>query len=84
MKRFIICVISVIVLMALPARTFASPQDNTSSPLVELDGLKNRIQENDPSVRDTFTELHAHFAAHPNDYEHARFLNIKSYFYILS
>ncbi len=83
MKRFIICVISVIVLMALPARTFASPQDNTSSPLVELDGLKNRIQENDPSVRDTFTELHAHFAAHPNDYEHARFLNIKSYFYIL-
>ena len=77
------CVISVIVLMALPARTFASPQDNTSSPLVELDGLKNRIQENDPSVRDTFTELHAHFAAHPNDYEHARFLNIKSYFYIL-
>lgn len=83
MKRFIICVISVIVLMALPARTFASPQDNTSSPLVELDGLKNRIQENDPSVQDTFTELHAHFAAHPNDYEHARFLNIKSYFYIL-
>ena len=83
MKRFIMCVISVIVLMALPARTFASPQDNTSSPLVELDGLKNRIQENDPSVRDTFTELHAHFAAHPNDYEHARFLNIKSYFYIL-
>ena len=45
MKRFIICVISVIVLMALPARTFASPQDNTSSPLVELDGLKNRLSE---------------------------------------
>ena len=83
MKRFVLCVISVIVLMTLSARAFAAPQDNTSSPIVQLDGLKTRIQENDPSVQSAFTELHAFFAAHPNDYEHARFLNIKSYFYIL-
>lgn len=83
MKRFVLCVISVIVLMTLSARAFGAPQDNTSSPIVQLDGLKTRIQENDPTVQSAFSELHAFFAAHPNDYEHARFLNIKSYFYIL-
>lgn len=83
MKRFVLCVISVIVLMTLSARAFGAPQDNTPSPIVQLDGLKTRIQENDPTVQSAFSELHAFFAAHPNDYEHARFLNIKSYFYIL-
>lgn len=83
MKRLVLCVISVIFLITLSARAFAAPQDNTSSPIVQLDGLKTRIQENDPSVQSAFTELHAFFAAHPNDYEYARFLNIKSYFYIL-
>ena len=83
MKRFVLCIISVIALMTLPARAFAAPQDSTSSPIVQLNGLKTRIQENDPSVQDTFAELHAFLAAHPNDFEHARFLNIKSYFYIL-
>ena len=83
MKRFVLCIISVIVLMTLSARAFATPQDSTSSPIVQLNGLKTRIQENDPSVQDTFAELHAFLAAHPNDFEHARFLNIKSYFYIL-
>ncbi|WP_052235419.1 response regulator [Alteromonas marina] len=69
--------------MTLSARAFGAPQDNTPSPIVQLDGLKTRIQENDPTVQSAFSELHAFFAAHPNDYEHARFLNIKSYFYIL-
>ncbi|WP_334022287.1 tetratricopeptide repeat-containing hybrid sensor histidine kinase/response regulator [Alteromonas sp. S015] len=83
MKRFVLCVFSAIALMTLTARAFAAPQDSTSSPIAQLDELKTRIQENDPSVRNTFAELNTFFAAHPNDYEHARFLNIKSYFHIL-
>ena len=83
MKRFVLYVISAMALMTLSASVFAVRQDSASSSIVKLDGLKTRIQENDPTVQNTFTELHAFFAAHPNDYEHARFLNVKSYFYIL-
>ena len=83
MKRFVLCALSAIALMTLTARAFAAPQDSTSSPIAQLDELKTRIQENDPFVRNTFAELNTFFAAHPNDYEHARFLNIKSYFHIL-
>ena len=83
MNRFALCIISVIALMALPARALDAPQGNISSPILQLEGLKARIQENDPDVQSTFAELGAFFAATPNDYEHARFLNIKSYFHIL-
>lgn len=83
MNRFALCIISVIALMALPARALDAPQGNISSPILQLQGLKARIQENDPDVQSTFAELGAFFAATPNDYEHARFLNIKSYFHIL-
>jgi signal transduction histidine kinase/DNA-binding response OmpR family regulator len=69
--------------MTLPARAFEEPQDKVSPPTLQLDGLKARIQENDPNVQTTFAELNAFFAAHPNDDGHARFLNIKSYFHIL-
>ena len=78
------CIVSVITLsMTLPARAFEEPQDKVSPPTLQLDGLKARIQENDPNVQTTFAELNAFFAAHPNDDGHARFLNIKSYFHIL-
>lgn len=78
------CIVSVITLsMTLPARAFEEPQDKVSPPTLQLDGLKARIQENDPNVQATFAELNAFFAAHPNDDGHARFLNIKSYFHIL-
>ena len=78
------CIVSVISLsMTLPARAFEEPQDKVSPPTLQLDGLKARIQENDPNVQTTFAELNAFFAAHPNDDGHARFLNIKSYFHIL-
>ena len=83
MKRFVLCIISVIALMTLPARALAKPQDKVSSAIHQLDELKARIQENDPSVQSTFTELHAFFTAQPDAFEHARFLNIKSYFYVL-
>ena len=83
MKRFVLCIVSVIALMTLSAHAFATQQDNISSPLNQLDGLKARIQENDSDVQNTFSELHAFFTAHPNDFEHSRFLNIKSYFYVL-
>ena len=78
------CIVSVITLsITLPARAFEEPQDKVSPPTLQLDGLKARIQENDPNVQTTFAELNAFFAAHPNDDGHARFLNIKSYFHIL-
>ncbi|WP_278383236.1 tetratricopeptide repeat-containing hybrid sensor histidine kinase/response regulator, partial [Alteromonas mediterranea] len=84
MKRIVLCIVSVITLsMTLPARAFEEPQDKVSPPTLQLDGLKARIQENDPNVQTTFAELNAFFAAHPNDDGHARFLNIKSYFHIL-
>ena len=84
MKRIALCIVSVITLsMTLPARAFEEPQDKVSPPTLQLDGLKARIQENDPNVLTTFAELNAFFAAHPNDDGHARFLNIKSYFHIL-
>ena len=84
MKRIVLCIVSVISLsMTLPARAFEEPQDKVSPPTLQLDGLKARIQENDPNVQTTFAELNAFFAAHPNDDGHARFLNIKSYFHIL-
>ncbi|AFV86411.1 response regulator [Alteromonas mediterranea] len=84
MKRIALCIVSVISLsMTLPARAFEEPQDKVSPPTLQLDGLKARIQENDPNVQTTFAELNAFFAAHPNDDGHARFLNIKSYFHIL-
>ncbi|WP_155761636.1 response regulator [Alteromonas mediterranea] len=84
MKRIALCIVSVITLsMTLPARAFEEPQDKVSPPTLQLDGLKARIQENDPNVQTTFAELNAFFAAHPNDDGHARFLNIKSYFHIL-
>lgn len=84
MKRIVLCIVSVITLsMTLPARAFEEPQDKVSPPTLQLDGLKARIQENDPNVQATFAELNAFFAAHPNDDGHARFLNIKSYFHIL-
>ena len=84
MKRIALCIVSVITLsMTLPARAFEEPQDKVSPPTLQLDGLKARIQENDPNVQTTFAELNAFFAAHPNDDGHARFLNINSYFHIL-
>ena len=84
MKRIVLCIVSVITLsITLPARAFEEPQDKVSPPTLQLDGLKARIQENDPNVQTTFAELNAFFAAHPNDDGHARFLNIKSYFHIL-
>ena len=84
MKHIVLCIVSVITLsMTLPARAFEEPQDKVSPPTLQLDGLKARIQENDPNVQTTFAELNAFFAAHPNDDGHARFLNIKSYFHIL-
>ncbi len=68
MKRIALCIVSVISLsMTLPARAFEEPQDKVSPPTLQLDGLKARIQENDPNVQTTFAELNAFFAAHPND-----------------
>lgn len=83
MKRFVLCIVCVIALMTPSERGFAAPPDEVPSPIHQLDGLKTRIQENDPNVQNTFSELHAFFTAHPDDFEHARFLNIKSYFYVL-
>ena len=83
MKRFVLCIVCVIALMTPSERGFAAPPDEVPSPIHQLDGLKTRIQENDPNVQNTFSELHAFFTAHPDNFEHSRFLNIKSYFYVL-
>ena len=57
MKRIALCIVSVISLsMTLPARAFEEPQDKVSPPTLQLDGLKARIQENDPNVQTTFAD----------------------------
>ncbi|BFT29538.1 hypothetical protein D210916BOD24_07140 [Alteromonas sp. D210916BOD_24] len=51
--------------------------------LATLDGLKQRIINNDPSIDQTFEQLNAFFTVNSNPYDQARFLNLKSYKHIL-
>ena len=62
MKRIVLCIVSVITLsITLPARAFEEPQDKVSPPTLQLDGLKARIQENDPNVQTTFGSFSKRF-----------------------
>ncbi|MAI64511.1 MAG: hybrid sensor histidine kinase/response regulator [Alteromonas sp.] len=44
-----------------------------------LNSLEERIKQNEPSVETTVKGLSQYFTEHPNDYHHARFLNLKAY-----
>ena len=70
-------------LVALPLLAFQALADTASYPLNLLDGLRDRIRENDSSVDDTLSKLEDFFVNNTNDFEQARYLNLKSYHHIL-
>ena len=84
MKRFLGCLsIAIVFSMTLSVCAVHANTDSTHPSLTLLDGLKQRIQENDPSVETTFKELAQFFTAQPSEFNQADFLNLKSYHYVL-
>lgn len=83
-KRYCLAVIWSVIVFAVPSHALAlqSPAEFQQSPQSLISGLKNRIIENDPSVDQTISDLDAYFAKYPDDNNAARFLNIKSYYFI--
>ena len=83
--RYCLAVIWSVIVFAVPSHALAlqSPAEFQQSPQSLISGLKNRIIENDPSVDQTISDLDAYFAKYPDDNNAARFLNIKSYYFIL-
>ncbi len=80
----------IVVFIGLPLKTTLAFQEKLSSSnatlppkLALLSGLKERIQQNDPSVKAEVKELTQYFTEYPSDYHHARFLNLKAYHDIL-
>lgn len=70
-------------MMVLPALASQALPASSQQAQELLDGLRERIRSNDPSVETTFKGLAQFFTAHPNDYKKARLLNLTSYHYIL-
>ena len=84
MKRLCGCLsIAIVFSMTLSVFAVNANTDNTLPSLTLLDGLKQRIQENDPTVETTFTELAQFFTAQPSEFNQADFFNLKSYHYVL-
>lgn len=76
----------IVVFIGLPLKTTLAFQEKLSSSnpslppkLALLSGLKERIQQNAPSVKAEVKELTQYFTEYPSDYHHARFLNLKAY-----
>ena len=67
----------------MPAFAYQTQQGNAYVATSLIDGLKERIQQGDPTVDETFQTLDNFFASNSDDYEKARFLNLRSYQFIL-
>ena len=70
-------------LVMLPVLAVQSDTDNGAYAKDMLDGLRERIQQGDPTIDDAFQALDSFFDSNPEDDDKARFLNLKSYSYIL-
>ena len=65
--------------MALPVFAYQAQSEDPHISLTLLEGLKERIQKNDPSIEASFDELNHYFSVNSNTYSEADFLNLKSY-----
>lgn len=74
---------AVIFIMALPVFTFQVVADNAPPAITQLAELKERIQKNDPTIDTAFKELDTFFVSYPQNFDHAHYLNLKSYHFIL-
>lgn len=84
MKRFFgYLSIAIVFSVALSIFAVNANTDSAHPSLTLLNGLKQRIQENDPLVETTFTELAQFFNAQPNAFNQADYFNLKSYHYVL-
>lgn len=70
-------------LTAFPVFAFQAVSDNAPSTVALLNDLKKQIQQNDPALDATFNQLDVLFKSNPNNHYQARYLNLKSYNYIL-
>ncbi|NDV93133.1 response regulator [Alteromonas sp. 345S023] len=69
--------------MALFVFAFQAVADSPPPSQGLFDELKERIRKNDASVETTLISLEQFFAANPDEYNHAGFLNLKAYTHIL-
>lgn len=77
----LVCIIAIA--MVQPGYAVDNALTDASSSQELLKGLKARVQENDPAVEETFSQLNQFFTDNPDETGKARFLNIKAYYFIL-
>ena len=77
----LVCIIAIA--MVQPGYAVDNALTDASKSQELLKGLKARVQENDPAVEETFSQLNQFFTDNPDETGKARFQNIKAYYFIL-
>lgn len=84
MMRFRYLMASIIIfMMILPAYGYQTAPVDSPMTVDLLDGLRERVQQGDPSVDDTLLALDNYFISNSDNFDKPRFLNLKSYHFIL-